>query len=58
MFADEEPLKKAVEIRLNPMKFQEDINTAGWLKSLGPVIQRYADVLELELQKVNEGSEA
>ena len=52
LFPDEEPLRKTLEVRQNPRAFigTEELN--GWLKSLGPVVQRYADVLEQELQRV------
>ena len=52
LFPDEEPLKKAVEIRLNPPAFRHSEETKQWLKSLGAVVQRYADVLERELGSV------
>ena len=49
IFSDEGPLKKTIEIRKEPMacKNREDIRQ--WMKGLGPVVQRYADALELEL---------
>ena len=49
IFPAEDPLRKTIEIRKEPMacKNREDIRQ--WLKGLGPVIQQYADVLELEL---------
>ena len=52
LFPDEEPLRKTLEVRQNPRAFigTEELNQ--WLKSLGPVVQRYADVLEQELQHV------
>ena len=52
LFPDEEPLRKTLEIRQNPRAFigTEELNR--WLKSLGPVVQQYADVLEQELQRV------
>ena len=51
LFSDEAPLRKALEIRQNPLpcKDREDIRL--WLKGLGPVVQIYADALELELKK-------
>ena len=52
LFPDEEPLRKTLEVRQNPRAFigTEELNR--WLKSLGPVVQQYADVLERELQRV------
>ena len=49
LFADEEPLKKTIEIRKEPMAYKNREDIRQWLKGLGPVVQRYADVLELEL---------
>ena len=49
LFPDEEPLKRAVELRLHPER-AGDAACIDWLESLGPVVQRYADVLERELQ--------
>ena len=51
LFPDEEPLRKTLEIRQNPRAFTGTEELNGWLKSLGPVVQRYADVLEQELQR-------
>ncbi len=52
LFSDEEPLRKAVEIRKQPLAFKDREETKQWLKGLGPVVQRYADVLERELRSV------
>ena len=52
IFPDEEPLQKAIEIRQHPDFFKDRAETKIWLKSLGPVIQRYADVLGYELSIV------
>ncbi len=49
IFADEEPLMKTLEIRRDPLKFKGDSDLTVWLKSLGPAVQRCADVLEREL---------
>ncbi len=46
-----EVLKRAVEIRKEPKRVLEDAGTLAWLASLGPHIQRFADVLEAELAK-------
>ena len=51
IFQDEEPLKKALEIRQNPAAYEDKGNIKQWLKSLGSVVQQYADVLEQELKK-------
>ena len=52
IFPDEDPLRKAVEIRQHPTFFKDRAETKIWLKSLGPVVQRYADVLGYELSIV------
>ena len=52
IFPDEEYLRKTVEIRQAPALFKDRTDTITWLKSLGPVVQRYADVLERELAAV------
>ncbi len=49
IFEDEEPLKKAVMIRQNPMAYRDRNDIKLWLKGLGPTVQQYADVLEREL---------
>ena len=49
IFPDEAPLRKAVEIRRSPLLFRDREDVKKWLKELGPVVQRYADVLESEL---------
>lgn len=49
IFRDEEPLRKAIEIRQAPLKFKKRPDVRNWLSSLGPTVQRYADVLEKEL---------
>ncbi len=49
LFADEQPLKKALEIRQHPMAYKGKDEVKQWLKSLGPTVQQYADVLEREL---------
>ncbi len=50
IFSDEEPLKTTIEIRQHPLVFKGREDVKHWLKGLGPVVQRYADVLERELQ--------
>ena len=49
IFPDETPLKKTIEIRQQPTYYKASAETKRWLKNLGPVVQRYADVLEHEL---------
>ena len=49
IFPDEEPLRKAIEIRKQPLAYKGKESTNQWLRELGPVIQCYADVLECEL---------
>ena len=52
LFSDETPLCKTVEIRQHPLSFKGREDVKLWLKSLGPVVQQYADVLEHELHGV------
>ena len=49
IFPDEDPLKKTIEIRKEPMTYKNREDIQQWLKGLGPVVQQYADVLESEL---------
>ena len=49
---DETPLRKTLEIRQNPLAFKDREDIRLWLKSLGPIVQQYADVLEHELQSI------
>lgn len=46
---DEAALRKTLAIRLQPLAYMHRAETKAWLTTLGPVIQRYADVLEREL---------
>ncbi|HWT75649.1 MAG TPA: nucleotidyltransferase domain-containing protein [Mobilitalea sp.] len=46
---DKQILKKAVEIRKNPIQYKNDESIQEWLERLGPYIQQYADVLEEQL---------
>ncbi len=55
VFQDEEPLKKTLEIRQNPAAYKDEEEIKQWLKSLGPVVQQYADVLEQELCREKTG---
>lgn len=52
IFPDEEPLKKAIEIRKEPMAYKDRKDIQQWLKGLGSVVQQYADVLEMELSGI------
>ena len=52
LFPDEYPLKKAVEIRKEPMLYKNREDIQQWLRGLGPVVQQYADVLEPELSRI------
>jgi len=52
IFSDEDPLKKTIEIRKEPMLFKNREDIRQWLKGLGPVVQQYADVLEFELSSL------
>ena len=49
LFPEEDALKRAVAIRRDPLAYRDRDDVKQWLKSLGPVVQRYADVLEREL---------
>ena len=51
IFPDGEPLEKAVRIRQDPLAWKDREDVKQWLKGLGPTVQRYADVLERELEK-------
>ena len=46
---DTEAMKRALEIRKNPVDYKDDEETQQWLSSLEPRIQEFADVLEKEL---------
>ena len=53
LFQDDIPLKKAVDIRQQPLKYKNDKDTKEWLRNLGPVVELTADVLEKELMLHN-----
>ena len=42
-------LTKALAVRKEPMKYRNDVPSLDYAESLGDAIQRYADVLEIEL---------
>ena len=52
VFQDESALRRTIEIRQNPLSAADD-DTMHWLGNLGPTVQRYADVLEDELEAVS-----
>ena len=45
-------LEVALEIRKSPMAYRNDSEIFNYAETLGPVIQRFADVLEKELGSV------
>ncbi len=51
IFADEEPMKKALEIRRQPIEYTNQADIKLWLANLGKTVQQYADVLEKELNQ-------
>lgn len=48
---DREALEKTLLVRKDPMTYRDKPEIRTWLKSLGPVVQRCADVLERELDR-------
>ncbi len=52
VFSDEESLKRALDIRQNPLDNKDRAGVKRWLRGLGPTVQQYADVLEQELKRV------
>lgn len=52
LFPNEEALEKTLEIRREPLMYKDSESVKAWLKTLGPVVQAYADVLENELPRV------
>ena len=51
LFPEEDALKKALEIRQQPLAYRDREDVKRWLRNLGPTVQQYADVLESELRK-------
>ena len=51
LFRDDAPLRKTVMIRKDPMSYRDREDVRRWLRSLGPVVQQYADVLESDLKR-------
>ena len=54
IFPDDEPLRKTLAIRQEPLLYKDRAEVKLWLSSLGPVVQSYADALELELGRYAE----
>ena len=52
LFPDEAALRKTIAIRQHPISYKDRHDIKLWLKSLGPVVQECADVLEHELLTV------
>lgn len=51
IFSDEEPMRMALKIRRQPMKYKYNDDIKLWLTNLGSTVQKYADVLETELYR-------
>ena len=51
VFPDDASLKRTLEIRRDPLAYKDREDVRSWLKGLGPTVQRYADVLEKELEE-------
>ncbi|MDD4164574.1 MAG: nucleotidyltransferase domain-containing protein [Eubacteriales bacterium] len=49
-------MERVVKIRKNPNKFKQDKKTLDWVAALGPHIQKFADVLESELNQNKESN--
>ena len=47
----EDDLRRALQVRREPMRYKDDPDTLAWLGGLAPAVQRYADILEKELMK-------
>lgn len=47
----EHDLKTALTVRNNPLRYKNDPDIREWAAALGPSIQRFADVLEAEIQQ-------
>ena len=52
LFPDETPLRTTIEIRRHALFFKGREDIKLWMKELGPVVQKYADVLERELHNI------
>lgn len=51
LFPEEDALQRTLMIRRDPLAYKDRPEVKEWLRSLGPTVQRYADVLEKELKK-------
>ena len=51
IFPDEAALQQTLAIRRDPLAFKDREDVKRWLCGLGPTVQRYADVLERELER-------
>ena len=49
LFPEEEALWNTLTIRRDPQAYRDRPEVRAWLRTLGPTVQRYADVLEKEL---------
>lgn len=47
----EDDLRRALTVRREPARYRDDPDTRAWLSDLAPAVQRFADVLERELNK-------
>lgn len=49
IFPDEEPLRRVLKIRSQPLEYKNNEEIKKWLSNLGSTVQQYADVLGAEL---------
>lgn len=42
-------MEKALQVRRSPLVYKSHPETRMWLRSLGPTVQAFADILEEEL---------
>ena len=49
---DPHVMQRVIEIRMEPAKYRDDHETMAWMTTLGEYVQRFADVLEKEIQAV------
>lgn len=50
---DIEIMKRVIEIRKEPNKYKDNDEVMKWTETLGEYIQRFADVLEKEIENIN-----
>lgn len=48
---EKEQMIQTLNVRKEPLEFKEQSDVKQWLSQLGPSVQRFADVLEIELNK-------